>query len=148
MLDDCLKAAEEDKMIMECQLFKKQTIIVAALSEMVHRMEEAEAEPEPEEKKKEEDVQTGEQAGCASSEEQKVIEMPGPVADPEEIVPESVLPEAGGGRTQDAEGSDPGPSGESMEEARERSGEDGQEEAGTPRQDDRPVGRFSGGRIE
>ena len=51
VLDDCLKAAEEDKEIMECQLFKKQTIIVAALSEMVHRMEEAEAEPEPEEKK-------------------------------------------------------------------------------------------------
>lgn len=51
VLDDCLKVAEEDKMIMECQLFKKQTIIVAALSEMVHRMEEAEAEPEPEEKK-------------------------------------------------------------------------------------------------
>lgn len=51
VLDDCLKAAEEDKEIMECQLFKKQTIIVAALAEMVHRMEEAEAEPEPEEKK-------------------------------------------------------------------------------------------------
>lgn len=126
-------------------LIEKETITGKEFMEIYRREKGI---PEPEEKKKEEDVQTGEQAGCASSEEQKVIEMPGPVADPEEIVPESVLPEADGERTQDAEGSDPGPSGESTEEVRERSGEDRQEEDGILQQDERPVGRFSGGRIE
>ena len=46
LLDECLEVSAEDKGILESHMFRRQTTIVAALTAMVRRMEEAEAEPE------------------------------------------------------------------------------------------------------
>ena len=50
MLDDCMKAAAEDKEFSESLMFRRQVIIVDALTAMVDGMEEAGTEPESEEK--------------------------------------------------------------------------------------------------
>lgn len=51
MLNDFLEAGAEDKEVLESQMFKRQSIIVAALAAMARSMEKAEPEPEPEEVK-------------------------------------------------------------------------------------------------
>lgn len=46
LMDDCLEVSAEDRGILESHMFRRQTTIVAALTAMVHNMEEAETEPE------------------------------------------------------------------------------------------------------
>ena len=48
MLDDFLEISAEDGSVLENQMFKRQTVIVEALTAMACRMEETEAGPEPE----------------------------------------------------------------------------------------------------
>ena len=43
MLDGFREAAEEDGSVLETQMYRRQAVIVSALTEMVHRMEDAEA---------------------------------------------------------------------------------------------------------
>lgn len=51
MLDDCMEAASEDERVLESHMYKRQAIIVDALTAMVHGMEEAGARKDgPEER--------------------------------------------------------------------------------------------------